>query len=83
MSEVVLNPSSQYTIPVTFFLAAPENRTQRHEDTKEDWSIWEYKLADVESILFSASLPIELRAFVPLCESLLIGGTKGIKRIAN
>jgi len=51
--------------------------TQRHEDTKEDWSIWTYKLAVVESILFSASLPLDLRAFVPSCETLLLGGTNG------
>ena len=51
--------------------------SQRHEDTKEDWSIWQYKIAVVESILFSASLPLDLRAFVPSCEALLIGGTNG------
>ena len=51
--------------------------SQRHEDTKEDWSIWQFKLAVVESILFSASLLIELRALVPSCETLLLKGTNG------
>jgi hypothetical protein len=51
--------------------------SQRHEDTKEDWSIWRYKIAVVEPILFSDSLLMELRALVPPCETLLLGGTNG------
>jgi hypothetical protein len=51
--------------------------SQRHRDTKEDWSIWQYKPAVVEPILFSDSLLIELRAFVPSCETLMLKGTNG------
>ena len=67
--HIALGPSSLESVYT--------HRKITHKDTKEDWSIWHYKLAVVESILFSASLPIELRALVPPCETLLIGGEKG------
>jgi len=43
--------------------------TESHKDTTEDWLIWQYKRAGVESILFSDALPIQLRAFVRELES--------------
>ena len=57
--------------------------SQRHEDTKEDWSILQHKLAVVESDLCSAALLIELRAFVPSCETLLLEGTNVRARTAR